>query len=331
MARLEWANQGRNGKFCSYKRTTVVICSINAVAALYVLHSLYTSFFILSSSGDASPPFFGAVKYNEDQIRKMQESIRIRQASEPTELVRLVKGIKEQFSREEKLLSLSRSMKRLIADEVLQQLKGLKANANVSEQKESLEIWRKEKLEEARQFVLGNATSNSTIPAEEAKILERVLESDWFLLLEDIGVWMPAEIIHKESNDTLENEEELDEIVAGRPLPPECHAEAHTDYDGAAVRWGLTHHKESAADCCQACLDHAKRAKPGEMKCNIWVYCPVENGCYSPDIYVHKHQECWLKQAAKPRLNFKDRYSESYRNSHPKAPVIVPWMSGIVD
>ncbi|KAL0323075.1 UNVERIFIED_CONTAM: hypothetical protein Sangu_1926800, partial [Sesamum angustifolium] len=42
-------------------------------------------------------------------------------------------------------------------------------------------------------------------------------------------------------------------------------------------------------------LDQAKRAKPGEMKCNVWVYCPSETGCYSPDIYKHKNQECWLK------------------------------------
>jgi hypothetical protein len=89
-----------------------------------------------------------------------------------------------------------------------------------------------------------------------------------------------------------------EEIVAGPPLSPQCNAELHTDYDGAAVRWGLTHHKESAADCCQACLDQAKNAKPGELKCNIWVYCPSEFGCFSPDKYEHKHQECWLKQVA---------------------------------
>lgn len=85
------------------------------------------------------------------------------------------------------------------------------------------------------------------------------------------------------------------EIIPGPPLLPVCNAELHTDYAGAAVRWGLTHHKESAADCCQACLDQAKHAKPGELKCNIWVYCPSEFGCFSPDIYEHKHQECWLK------------------------------------
>jgi hypothetical protein len=151
-----------------------------------------------------------------------------------------------------------------------------------------------------------------------------------------------------------------EEVLPGRPLPPECHAELHTDYDGAAVRWGLTHHKESAADCCQACLDQAKYAKPGEKKCNTWVYCPSETGCFSPDIYQHKNQECWLKyvriglmfhyelkfinsltnpimtfylvklQAEKPKLNFKDRYSESFRDSHPNAPLIVPWVSGVV-
>lgn len=160
-----------------------------------------------------------------------------------------------------------------------------------------------------------------------------------------------------------------EEVLAGRPVPAVCNAELHTDYGGAAVRWGLTHHKESAADCCQACLDQASRAKPGEMRCNIWVYCPSEFGCFSPDIYEHKHQECWLKyvstylvhllvypmlsfletarprwigslsdyksclcklQAEKPKQNFKDRYSETYRNNHPKAPSIVPWVSGVV-
>ncbi|PWZ27481.1 Pectin acetylesterase 9 [Zea mays] len=186
-------------------------------------------------------------------------------------------------------------------------------------------------------------------------------------------------------------------------------------------------------------------ARPGALKCNIWVYCPSEYGCYSPDKYEHKHQECWLKQfhhilaspssdpggywsrcksdpggcsatqiatlqglrsgmltslrqseskpkagvfinscfahcqsgalanivefqkiaevvgdwyfergaaveidcaypcdsqscrnlipidkADHPRLNFKDRYPKPYRDSHPTAPVVVPWMSGVI-
>ncbi|CAN0872955.1 hypothetical protein LINGRAHAP2_LOCUS10240 [Linum grandiflorum] len=162
-------------------------------------------------------------------------------------------------------------------------------------------------------------------------ILARALESGWAVLSEDMGLWIPGEITNIEHDDKPHGEEEdEEEILPGRPLPPECNAELHSDYDGAAVWWGPHHPKESAADCCQACLDQAKRAKPGEMQCNVWVYCPAENGCYSPDIYEHKNMECWLKYSEKPKLNFKDKYSESYRKSHPNAPVVVPWVSGVI-
>lgn len=90
-----------------------------------------------------------------------------------------------------------------------------------------------------------------------------------------------------------------DDTIPGRAMPPECHAEAHTDYAGAAVRWGLSHHVDSAADCCQACLEQARNATGKEAKkCNIWVYCPSEGGCYSPDKYKHENHECWLKQVS---------------------------------
>ncbi|KAJ6730066.1 hypothetical protein OIU85_020915 [Salix viminalis] len=194
----------------------------------------------------------------------------------------------------------------------------------------AVENWRKEKLQEVKLLARKTEGLTSSNLKEEAGILVRALESDWAVLSENIGLWVPAEVIHQEHDDKPEGEEEPEEALPGRPLPPECHAELHADYDGAAVRWGLTHHKESAADCCQACLDQAKYAKPGEKKCNIWVYCPSETGCYSPDIYQHKNQECWLKYAEKPKLNFKDWYSESYRDSHPNAPLIVPWVSGVV-
>ncbi|KAL0302651.1 UNVERIFIED_CONTAM: hypothetical protein Sangu_3087300, partial [Sesamum angustifolium] len=162
--------------------------------------------------------------------------------------------------------------------------------------------WRKKKLKEAKKLIRGK-TLNSTILPEEAGAVAKALSSDWAELSEQIGLWIPVEIMNKEHDDKPEGEEDFDEeILPGRKLPPECHAELHTDYDGAAVRWGLTHHKESAYDCCMACLDQAKRAKPGEMKCN----------------------------SEKPKLNFKDRYSESYRDSHPKAPVVVPWVSGVI-
>ncbi|XP_011017222.1 PREDICTED: uncharacterized protein LOC105120641 isoform X1 [Populus euphratica] len=311
---------------CSYKRTTLFVCSINIFVALYVLRSLYASLYLYSNND-----FNRVVKYTPDQIRKMEESIRIRRAKEPLELVKIVKELKEEFNREETVIELPKEVKNKITDEILERLRSLNANANISEQRNAVENWRKEKLQELKMLARETEGLTSSILKEEAGILVRALESDWAVLSENIGLWVPAEVIHQEHDDKPEGEEEPEEeVLPGRPLPPECHAELHTDYDGAAVRWGLTHHKESAADCCQACLDQAKYAKPGEKKCNTWVYCPSETGCYSPDIYQHKNQECWLKYAEKPKLNFKDRYSESYRDSHPNAPLIVPWVSGVV-
>ncbi|KAG5251285.1 hypothetical protein OIU76_007513 [Salix suchowensis] len=310
---------------CSYKRTTLIVCSINIVIALYVLRSLYASLYLYSSND-----FNRVVKYTPDQIRRMEESIRIRRAREPIELVKTVKELKKEFNREERVIELPKKVKYKITDEILERLRSLNANANTSEQRNAVENWRKEKLQEVKLLARETEGLTPSNLKEEAGILVRALESDWAVLSENIGLWVPAEVIHQEHDDKPEGEEEPDEVLPGRPLPPECHAELHTDYDGAAVRWGLTHHKESAADCCQACLDQAKYAKPGEKKCNIWVYCPSETGCYSPDIYQHKNQECWLKYAENPKLNFKDWYSESYRDSHPNAPLIVPWVSGVV-
>ncbi|XP_011074450.2 LOW QUALITY PROTEIN: uncharacterized protein LOC105159179 [Sesamum indicum] len=308
MARGEWGHNGR----CSYKRTTIIVCSVNIVVALYVLQSLYTSLYMYPFSDSQS-----TFKYTANQIRKMEESNQIRRASEPTELIKLVSQLKQ-------------SLKQKLINEILDRLRSLDAAANATLQREAIDSWRKKKLREVKKFIRGK-TLNSTILPEEAGAVAKALSSDWVELSEQIGLWIPIEIVNKEHDDKPEGEEDFDEeILPGRKLPPECHAELHTDYDGAAVRWGLTHHKESAYDCCMACLDQAKRAKPGEMKCNIWVYCPSETGCYSPDIYEHKNQECWLKYSEKPKLNFKDTYSESYRDSHPKAPVVVPWVSGVV-
>ncbi|KAH8516483.1 hypothetical protein H0E87_004718 [Populus deltoides] len=263
---------------CSYKRTTLFVCSINIFIALYVLRSLYASLYLYSNN-DFNRVV--VVKYTPDQIRKMEESIRIRRAKEPLELVKIVKELKEEFNREETVIELPKEVKNKITDEILERLRSLNANANISEQRNAVEKWRKEKLQEVKLLARETEGLTSSILKEEAGILVRALESDWAVLSENIGLWLPAEVIHQEHDDKPEGEEEPEEeVLPGRPLPPECHAELHTDYDGAAVRWGLTHHKESAADCCQACLDQAKYAKPGEKKCNTWVYCPSETGCF---------------------------------------------------
>ncbi|CAJ2641019.1 unnamed protein product [Trifolium pratense] len=311
---------------CSYNNTTLFLCFFNiAIVSLFVFHSLYASLSIHSTNVKV------VVSYSLDQIRKMEESVQIRIGYKPTELIKSLKALEGEFSRENLAVELPQYLKQKIVDEILHRLRSLNSSdINIAKEREVVESWRKEKLEEVK-LARVNRTSNSTIPIEEAGMLLRALESDWDVLCEEIGLWIPAQVDNEEQDDKPEGTKDFEEeILPGRPLPPECHAELHTDYDGTAVRWGLTHHKNSAADCCQACLDHARHAKEGENKCNIWVYCPSESGCHSPDIYEHKHQECWLKYAAKPQLNFKDKYPESYKKSFPSAPVVVPWVSGVV-
>lgn len=302
----------------SYQKITVLVCSLNLIVALFVISSLYSSF--------NQPTIFSGIKYTDDQLKRIEEANQARKAAEPVELMKVVKKLKKELNGGKKKWELPDYVKEELGIEILGKLRGL----NETEQKEAVEVWRVEKLKEIKKRALLNLSSESNIGPQEAKILKKALKSDWPRLLEDIGFWMPSNVNNTEVDDKPENAQELEEeTIPGRSMPSQCNAELHTDYDGTAVKWGLTFHKESAADCCQACLDQAQHAKPGEKRCNIWVYCPSEYGCYSPDIYEHKHQECWLKQADKPRLNFKGKYSESYRNTHPKAPIVVPWMAGV--
>ncbi|KFK29951.1 hypothetical protein AALP_AA7G199000 [Arabis alpina] len=320
----EWTGGNTGVGVLSFKRITLLVCFVNILIALFVLRFLYTSSLHIYSNNE------NVVKYTADEIRKMEESIRIRRSKESIELVTLVKKLRHDVATAESNIELSSNVKHKLVDEILQRLKSLEEKSNVTQLREAVELWRSEKLKEAKELIQEQSGENSTIILEEAGMLVRALELEWDVLSEEIGFWLPAEVKNEEHDDKPEGEEEPEEVLAGRPVPAVCNAELHTDYGGAAVRWGLTHHKESAADCCQACLDQANRAKPGETKCNIWVYCPSEFGCFSPDIYEHKHQECWLKYAEQPKHNFKDRYSETYRNNHPKAPSIVPWVSGVV-
>ncbi|KAG0471278.1 hypothetical protein HPP92_015824 [Vanilla planifolia] len=292
-------------KGCSYKKATISICLVNLLAALYVICSM-TLF-----STNSSDFWLARV-----QAKRLEESVSVRRALEPLELVRLAKKLSK--SSEGGRLDISSAVKRKMADEILKALGGLGSSSNLTEQQERVRLWHADKLKSLK-LLLSNTKANKIREVKEAEILESTLILDWVKVFEDIGLWIPLHVYNYEAQDKPENETDF-----------ECHAEPHTDYDGAAVWWGLTHHKATAADCCQACIEQAKHAKIGQMKCNIWVYCPSEFGCFSPDIYEHQYQECWLKEAKMPRLNFKGKYPETYRDSHPTAPVDVPWISGVI-
>ncbi|CAI5969538.1 unnamed protein product [Closterium sp. NIES-65] len=124
--------------------------------------------------------------------------------------------------------------------------------------------------------------------------------------------------------------------VAG--VPEQCSMQRSTDYDGDALTWGLDFLTASAADCCARCRAMAATAdaaahqggEGGQQRCNIWVFCPEPGGCWSPDIWDHKHKECWLKYGDPPKLNFQGRYADEFRAMHPTAPEAVQWVAGVI-
>ncbi|CAI5465225.1 unnamed protein product [Closterium sp. Yama58-4] len=130
--------------------------------------------------------------------------------------------------------------------------------------------------------------------------------------------------------------ETAEAYVAG--VPEQCSMQRSTDYDGDALTWGLDFHTASAADCCARCqamaaTAHAAAQQGGEgaqQRCNIWVFCPEPGGCWSPDIWDHKHKECWLKYGDPPKLNFQGRYAKEFRAMHPTAPEAVQWVAGVI-
>lgn len=317
------------GRCCSSsKRTTVVFICVNLIAVLYVLRSLYSAYSILLSNPDFDQQdIFSGPIYTKEEMEMMKESIAIRKASEPVDLIRVVQNIKTGITRGEKRWNLSQKVELELIHEILHRLDQLDQKAKNTLFQETAERWRDDKLRELKQVASVGTSAQGLV---EAKSLENALERDWGRLREDLGLWIPTGVVINNKYKEPEEDLEDDFIIAGPALAPECNVEIHTDYGGAAVRWGLTHHTETAAECCNACLNQSKQAKAGEMKCNIWVYCPSVNGCFSPDKYVHSHQECWLKQDDTPKLSFKDRYSESYRDHHPTAPSFVPWMSGVI-
>jgi len=144
----------------------------------------------------------------------------------------------------------------------------------------------------------------------------------------------------------------------GVTTPPTCGEEPHSDVGGMAVVWGSSNIKRSAAECCDACAQHA--ANPSHKRpCNSWVYCPAEtrdllpNGrgyCWSLDTgNWHGPGECWLKWQSNtqaPLYGQRGMFTDEFRRKHWMAhktgrmpdgtprnlsvPTHVPWTAGVM-
>ncbi|KAG9148118.1 hypothetical protein Leryth_003681 [Lithospermum erythrorhizon] len=127
---ISYSNGGRLKWWCSYKRTTIIVCGINILVALYVFHSIFNSFYVYPFK-DAQRTF----RYNADQIVKMEESNRIRKLSEPTRLIKLMDQLKKELNGEDTPIELPQQTRQMITEEILSRLRGLETNANSTVQR----------------------------------------------------------------------------------------------------------------------------------------------------------------------------------------------------
>ena len=54
---------------------------------------------------------------------------------------------------------------------------------------------------------------------------------------------------------------------------------------------------------------------------------------WSPDIWNHTYQECWLKvqeDASAPKVNHRGEFPAAFRAEHKTAPLKTPWMAGVL-
>ncbi|AQK86247.1 Methionine aminopeptidase 1D chloroplastic/mitochondrial [Zea mays] len=144
-------------RWCTYRRAAVALCVANLVAVLLVARALY------APSSFAFAPKRGELKYSREHMRWVDESIRIRRAAEPVELI-------------EAIIAVLRS--------------SCVWNSICSE---AIEAWCVGKLKDMRSTSSKNL-SNFGLSSEDSRMLKRALEFNWQMLLEDIGLWIPPNI-----------------------------------------------------------------------------------------------------------------------------------------
>jgi len=84
----------------------------------------------------------------------------------------------------------------------------------------------------------------------------------------------------------------------------------------------------------------SRSGAPAILAC-VCSYRPAESASrltpllrsWSPDIWNHTFQECWLKvqdDASAPKVNHRGDFSAAFRKEHKTAPLKTPWMAGVL-
>ncbi|KAF5452341.1 hypothetical protein F2P56_027348 [Juglans regia] len=129
----------------SFKNTTIVVCFLNAVAALLLLQN----FFSLASSRYR----ISTSQFTSEQIQYIKESEGIRLAMQPLELIKRVMEIEQEAYAKPETVQ-QKDPKQTVAIDLSKRLKDFRSLNDAGSLKD-LEEWRKRKMERARQQELG--------------------------------------------------------------------------------------------------------------------------------------------------------------------------------
>ncbi|XP_004497817.1 uncharacterized protein [Cicer arietinum] len=136
----------------SFKNATILVCFLNIITAIFLLHGFLTSPYTRNKLSTANS--------NSAQLSYIKESEEIRLAMLPLELIKRVKEI-EQEGYTEPETAQKKETKQTAAVDLSKRLKDFRS-VNDASSLRALEEWRKRKMERARQRQLEkNGTTSS--------------------------------------------------------------------------------------------------------------------------------------------------------------------------
>ncbi|CAI8606234.1 unnamed protein product [Vicia faba] len=136
----------------SFKSATIIVCFLNIITAIFLLHDFFTSPYTRTK--------FSTANYNPAQLIYIKESEEIRLAMLPLELIKRVKEIEQEgYTAPE--TAQKKDTKQTAAVDLSKRLKDFRSVNDASSFK-ALEEWRKRKMERAKQRELEkNGTGSS--------------------------------------------------------------------------------------------------------------------------------------------------------------------------
>nr|AFK48008.1 unknown [Lotus japonicus] len=136
----------------SFRSATMVVCFLNIVTAIFMLHGFLASSYTRNKLSTANS--------NSAQLSYIKESEEIRLAMLPLELIKRVREIEQEVYSEPEAAQ-KKDAKKTAAVDLSKRLKDLRALNDAAGVK-ALEEWRKRKMERARQRQLEkNGTTSS--------------------------------------------------------------------------------------------------------------------------------------------------------------------------